>query len=88
MRCNGVSEVTSRGARDRVKVKLLCLTQSDRNNTVLERECRVTDRIVFNIEFLNPERISKIFRSDERCEPGIMSIGRFSIYRKEIGVTP
>ena len=44
----------------------------------------MTDGVIFDIEFLDPERVSEILRSNEWRKPGVRAICRFTIYRQEI----
>ncbi len=48
----------------------------------------MADGIILDIEFLNSECVCEIFSSDERCESGMLTISRFTVYRQEVRVAP
>ena len=69
---NGVGEVAGGSARNSVKIEFFCFAQGDCDDPIFEGKGRMADGVVFDIEFLDPEGVSEIFRSDEGCKPGVV----------------
>ena len=88
MRRDRVRQVARRRTRHGIKIEFLCLAERDGYHPVFERERRVADRIVFDIEFRHAERVSQVFRVNERCEAGVEPVCRFTVDWQELDVSP
>ena len=85
---NSVGEIAGGRTGDSVKVEFLRFAQGDCDNSIFKGKRRMANGVVFDIDFLNPERVCEIFGANEGCEPGVFTIRRFTIYRQEICITP
>ncbi len=81
-------QIPRRGAGDRLETQFLSACQRHGDHAVFERERRVTDGVVFDVEFFHAQFAGQIVRFEERREAGMETHRRGALYREKFPVAP
>src|SRR5690349_17697125 len=85
---HGVRQVAGRRAGHRFEAELTRACEGYRDDTILKRQGRMIDRVVFNIELIEPKIRAEVLRPYERSESGVRPHKVRSFDRQQVQVAP
>ena len=88
MRGHRVRQVPGRGARHGFIAELAGSRQRDGHHAILERKSRMIDRVVLDVERVQPQLVPEVLRSDQGRKAGMQADGGLAFNRQQVHIAP